>query len=238
MAAEILNMSATATNMSDNHAIAFHPTDPDFVIAGCDGGVYRSFDRCKTWMYVNNLPLTQFYKVAVDYDYPFYHIVGGTQDNNTQYGPTATNRRQGITNRDWRIVIGGDGHDCAIDPKNPDIIYGESQQGYLRRYDRKTGETVDIRPQPAKGEHDLRFNWDSPIEISFHDNKRLYFGSRKLFRSDDRGNSWTAISPDLSRDQNRLALPIMGRVWSVDALYDLNADERVQQYHFHRRITG
>ena len=207
----------------DNHAIAFHPTDPDFVIAGCDGGVYRTYDRCQTWMYVNNLPLTQFYKVAVDYDYPFYHIVGGTQDNNTQYGPASTNRRQGITNRDWRVVIGGDGHDCAIDPENPDIIYGESQQGYLRRYDRKTGEAMDIRPQPAEGEDDLRFNWDSPIEISFHDNKRLYFGSRKLFRSDDRGDSWTAISPDLSRDQNRMTLPMMGRVWSVDAAWDLFA---------------
>lgn len=207
----------------DNHAVAFHPTDPDFVIVGCDGGVYYTFDRCATWMYVDNLPLTQFYKVAVDYDYPFYHIVGGTQDNNTQYGPTSTNRRQGIANRDWRVVIGGDGHDCAIDPKDPDIIYGESQQGYLRRYDRKTGETVDIRPQPARGEEDLRFNWDSPIEISFHDNKRLYFGSRKLFRSDDRGDSWKAISPDLSRDQNRFELPMMGRVWSVDAAWDLYA---------------
>lgn len=207
----------------DNHAVAFHPTDPDFVIAGCDGGVYRSYDRCKNWMFVHNLPLTQFYKVAVDYDYPFYHIVGGTQDNNTQYGPASTNRRQGITNRDWRVVIGGDGHDCAIDPKNPDIIYGESQQGFLRRYDRKTGEAIDIRPQPGKGEEDLRFNWDSPIEISFHDNKRLYFGSRKLFRSNDRGTNWKAISPDLSRSQNRLTLPMMGRVQSVDAAWDLFA---------------
>ncbi len=213
----------TGTKHVDNHAVAFHPTDPDFVVAGCDGGVYRTYDRCNTWLFVHNLPLTQFYKLAVDYDYPFYNVVGGTQDNNTQYGPTSTNRAQGIANRDWRVVIGGDGHDCAIDPKNPDIIYGESQQGYLRRYDRKTGETMDIRPQPAKGEHDLRFNWDSPIEISFHDNKRLYFGSRKLFRSNDRGDSWTAISPDLSRDQNRLALPMMGRVWSVDAAWDLFA---------------
>ena len=207
----------------DNHAVAFHPTDPDFVLAGCDGGVYRTYDRCQTWNFVHNLPLTQFYKVAVDNDYPFYNVVGGTQDNNTQYGPAATNRRQGITNRDWRVVIGGDGHDCAIDPKDPNIIYGESQQGYLRRYDRRTGETVDIRPQPASDETDLRFNWDSPIEISFHDHKRLYFGSKKLFRSNDRGDSWTAISPDLSRNQNRLQLKIMGKFWGIDDSWDLYA---------------
>ena len=207
----------------DNHAVAFHPTDPNTVIVGCDGGIYVSHDRCATYRYVSNLPLTQFYKLALDNDYPFYHVVGGTQDNNTQYGPTATNRAQGIANRDWRVVIGGDGHDCAIDPEDPNIIYGESQQGFLRRYDRRTGETVDIRPQPGKGESDLRYNWDSPIEISFHDHKRLYFGSKRLHRSDDRGNSWTAISPDLSRNQNRLTLEIMGGFWSIDDSWDLFA---------------
>ena len=211
------------TKHVDNHAVAFHPTDEDFVLVGCDGGLYRSYDRCATWHFTANLPLTQFYKVSVDYDWPFYHVVGGTQDNNTQYGPTATDRIQGITNSDWSIVIGGDGHDCAIDPSNPDIIYGESQQGFIRRYDRKTGQTLDIRPQPGEGEPGLRFNWDSPIEISFHDPKRIYFGSTKLHRSDDRGNSWKTLSPDLSRNQNRFALPIMGKVWSIDATWDLLA---------------
>jgi len=207
----------------DNHAIAFHPSDPHFLLVGCDGGVYVSYDRCESYRFVSNLPLTQFYKVAVDYDYPFYHIIGGTQDNNTQYGPTATNRRQGIANRDWRIVIGGDGHDCAIDPEDPNIIYGESQQGFIRRYDRRTGQTVDIRPQPPQGDKNLRFNWDSPIELSFHDHKRLYFASNKLHRSDDRGNSWTTISPDLTRQQNRLTLPILGGYWSIDDGWDLDA---------------
>jgi photosystem II stability/assembly factor-like uncharacterized protein len=211
------------TKHVDNHAVAFHPADPDVVLVGCDGGLYRTYDRCKSWHFTANLPLTQFYKVAVDYDWPFYHVVGGTQDNNTQYGPTATSRVQGITNADWRIVIGGDGHDCAIDPSNPDIIYGESQQGYIRRFDRKTGMTLDIRPQPGEGEPALRFNWDSPIEISFHDPKRLYFGSSRLHRSDDQGNSWKTLSPDLSRNQNRFTLPIMGRVWSIDATWDLFA---------------
>lgn len=207
----------------DNHAVVFHPTDPDFLLVGCDGGLYRSFDRGKTYDFFGNLPLTQFYKVDVDYDFPFYNIVGGTQDNNTQYGPSRTVRSTGILNRDWRAIIGGDGHDCAIDPKDPNIIYCEAQQGYLRRFDRRTGESVDIRPRPAKGESELRFNWDAPIHISPHSHTRIYHGSKMVHRSDDRGDSWTAISPDLSRNKNRLAMKVMGRVWSVDATYDFLA---------------
>ena len=208
---------------TDNHAVVFHPTDKDFLLVGCDGGLYRSFDYAKTYEYFGNLPLTQFYKVDVDYDYPFYNIVGGTQDNNTQYGPSRTRRGTGIFNSDWNPIIGGDGHDCAIDPTNPNIIYCESQKGYLRRYDRRTGESVDIRPQPEKGKPGLRFNWDSPIHISPHDPKVIYHGSKMVHRSDDQGDSWTAISPDLSRNQNRLELKVMDRVWSVDATYDFYA---------------
>ena len=207
----------------DNHAVAFHPTDPDFLLVGCDGGLYRSYDRGNTFQFCANLPLTQFYKVDVDYDEPFYHVAGGTQDNNSQYGPTRTKTNIGIRNSDWRITIGGDGHDGAIDPKNPNIIYGESQQGYISRFDRKTGENVRIRPQPEAEEEELRFNWDSPILISPHSNTRIYFGSKKLHRSDDRGDSWTTISPDLSRNRDRYKLPIMGRVWSIDAMFDLSA---------------
>ena len=207
----------------DNHAVAFHPTDPDFLLVGCDGGLYRSYDRGETFQFCANLPLTQFYKVDVDYDEPFYHVAGGTQDNNSQYGPTRTKTNIGIRNSDWRVTIGGDGHDGAIDPKNPNIIYGESQQGFISRFDRKTGETVRIRPQPEADEEALRFNWDSPILISPHSNTRIYFGSKKLHRSDDRGDSWTTISPDLSRNRDRYTLPIMGRVWSIDAMFDLYA---------------
>ncbi|MEC8862133.1 MAG: hypothetical protein VXX31_04220 [Planctomycetota bacterium] len=193
----------------DNHAVAFHPTDPDFLLVGCDGGLYRSWDYAETYQYTANLPLTQFYKLDVDYDLPFYNVVGGTQDNNTQYGPTRTRTVSGIRNADWRITIGGDGHDCAIDPKDPNIIYCESQEGYLRRFDRRTGESVDIKPQPIAGEEELRHNWDSPILISPHSHTRLYFGSKKLHRSEDRGDSWTEISPDLSRNQERFQLPFM-----------------------------
>lgn len=207
----------------DNHAVAFHPTDRDFLLVGCDGGVYRTFDYCRTWLFCPNLPVTQFYKVSVDNDYPFYNVAGGTQDNNSQYGPAATRNTQGIRNSDWRITIGGDGHDTAIDPEDPNIIYAESQQGFLRRFDRRTGESVMIQPQPAKGEPAYRFNWDSPILISPHSHTRLYFASQYLHRSDDRGDSWVKVSPDLSRNRNRYELPTMGRVHSIDGAYDLYA---------------
>lgn len=207
----------------DNHAVAFHPTDPDFLLVGCDGGLYVSRDRGLSFHYFANLPLTQFYKVDVDYDWPVYHVVGGTQDNATQYGPARTLNSQGIRNEDWRVLIGGDGHDCAIEPSNPDIVYCESQEGFLRRFDRLTGESIDIRPRPASGEEDFRFNWDSPIHLSPHSISRVYFGSKVLHRSDDHGSSWTTVSPDLSRGENRLTLKVMGRTWSVDALWDLRA---------------
>jgi photosystem II stability/assembly factor-like uncharacterized protein len=207
----------------DNHAVAFQPNDPDFVLVGCDGGLYRSYDYAKTFQFCANLPLTQFYKLSLDNDVPFYNIIGGTQDNSTQYGPSRTNSDCGIRNSDWRTPIGGDGHDCALDPIDPNIAYCESQQGYLRRYDRQTGNSIDIQPQPAKGEDALRFNWDSPILISPHQHTRLYFGSKKLHRSDDRGNSWATISPDLSRNLDRFKMKMMDRVWSIDATWDLFA---------------
>ncbi|MEN1681409.1 MAG: glycosyl hydrolase [Planctomycetota bacterium] len=207
----------------DNHAVAFHPTDPDFLLVGCDGGVYRSYDRGANYLFAGNLPLTQFYKIDVGNGYPIYHVVGGTQDNDTQYGPTRTLNASGIRNADWRVTIGGDGHDCAIDPKDPNVIYCESQQGYLRRFDPLTGQAVDIRPQPEPGEPEFRFNWDSPVLISPHSHTRIYFGSNHLHRSDDRGDSWKTISPDLSRQRNRFKLEMMDRVWSIDAAYDLYA---------------
>ncbi len=207
----------------DNHAVAFHPTDSDFLLVGCDGGLYVSYDRGESFVFIPNLPLTQFYKVDVDYDFPVYHVVGGTQDNNSQYGPTRTLSDNGIRNSDWRITIGGDGHDCAIDPQDPNIVYCESQEGYLRRFDRKTGQSVDIRPQPQAGETELRFNWDSPILISPHSHTRLYYGSKKLHRSDDRGESWVELSGDLSRGLDRYKLPLMGRVWGLEAIWDLMA---------------
>src|SRR5262245_52545754 len=202
----------------DNHALWIDPRNTDHLIAGCDGGLYESWDRAQTWDFKANLPVTQFYKVAVDDSQPFYYVYGGTQDNNTLGGPSRNRSEHGIVNSDWFVTVGGDGFQSAIDPKDPDIIYSQSQHGVLVRYDRKTGETLDIQPQPAEGDEGMRWNWDSPLIVSPHLNTRLYFAAQRLFRSDDRGDSWRPVSPDLTRRIDRNRLKVMGRVQSVDSV--------------------
>ncbi|MDX1571135.1 MAG: hypothetical protein R3200_11660, partial [Xanthomonadales bacterium] len=207
----------------DDHAIAFRPDDPDYIMFGSDGGLYETFDHTETWRFVANLPVTQFYKVAVDDDEPFYNVYGGTQDNNSQGGPSRTDNVHGIRNSDWFVTLFGDGHDQATEPGNPDIVYSEWQQGNLVRYDRTVGEIVYIKPQPGPGEPPERFNWDAPILVSPHSPTRLYFASQRVWRSDNRGDSWTPVSGDLTLNQDRMLLPIMGRQQSWDSPWDMLA---------------
>lgn len=207
----------------DDHAMAFHPTDPDFVLVGSDGGIYMSHDRMENWRFIDNLPVSQFYKVAADDAKPFYFVYGGTQDNSTQGGPSRTDREEGIRNKDWFLTLFADGHQPATEPGNPDIVYSQWQQGNLARHDRKTGEVTYIRPQTQPGEPAERYNWDAPINVSAHDPKRIYHASQRVWRSDDRGDSWTAISPDLTKNGDRMQYPMMGRTWSVEAGWDLLA---------------
>jgi photosystem II stability/assembly factor-like uncharacterized protein len=208
---------------SDNHAMAFREDDPDYLLIGTDGGIYESFDGAETWRFIGNLPVTQYYKLAVDDSEPFYFIYGGTQDNGSHGGPSRTDNEQGISNADWFKILGADGHQAATEPGNPHIVYAETQQGGLHRIDRITGEQVLIMPQPGEGEGPERFNWDSPVLVSPHNPARIYFASHRVWRSDDRGDSWTCISGDLTRDQERMSLPIMGRQQGWDNPWDLNA---------------
>ena len=202
----------------DNHALWIDPQDSDHLIIGCDGGLYETWDQGQSYHYSANLPITQFHKIAVDNDAPFYNVYGGTQDNATQGGPSRTNNVHGICNSDWFVTVFGDVFDPVIDPTNPNIIYSQWQYGGLVRYDRRSGELIDIKPHEDKKGPPLRWNWDSALILSPHSPTRLYYSSQILFRSDDRGDSWKAISPDLTRNIDRNKLKVMGRVWSVDAV--------------------
>lgn len=207
----------------DDHAIAFHPTDPDFMLVGSDGGIYETRDGMDKWRFLSNMPITQFYKIAVDDSKPFYYVYGGTQDNSSQGGPSRTTKTHGIRNNDWFLILDWDGHQPATEPGNPDIVYGQRQQGNLARYHRKTGEYVSIQPQAKPGESGERYNWDAPILVSAHNPQRLYHASHRVWRSDDRGNSWQTISGDLTKNENRMHMPVMDRTWSVNSGFDLLA---------------
>jgi len=202
----------------DNHEIWIDPKNPSYYLVGCDGGVYESFDRGANWRFLSNLPVTQFYDVTVDNQGPFYHVYGGTQDNATLGGPAKTRSIHGITNEDWFNTKEGDGFQTRVDPEDPNIIYSEAQYGDLVRFDHRTGQSMGIQPKPGKGEAPLRWNWDSPLLISPHLHTRLYFAAQRLFRSDDRGDTWKPVSGDLTRQLDRNQLPVMGKIWSADAV--------------------
>lgn len=208
---------------SDNHAMWIDPQDGKHLLAGTDAGLYESFDEGATWRHFPNLPISQFYKLGLDNAEPFYNIVGGAQDLGTLIGPSRTMNAEGVRNQDWYIPLGADGYDCTFDPTDPNIAYMEIQRGTLHRYDRRSEEVINIQPQAAPNDPPERWNWDSPFLISPHDHNRLYFGSQRLWRSDDQGNSWRPISEDLTTNTNRYELEMIGRVWSVDALYDNGA---------------
>jgi photosystem II stability/assembly factor-like uncharacterized protein len=202
----------------DDHALWIDPDNTSHLYIGGDGGVYESWDRGQLWRHVRNLPVTQFYRGTPDNESPFYNVCGGTQDNFTLCAPSRNTKTDGITNSDWSIAQFGDGFKAQIDPTDSNIIYAQAQYGSLGRFDRVTGERLQITPMPGADENNYNWNWNAPLIISPHDNRRLYYGAERLFRSDNRGESWEAVSGDLSRQIDRNKLDVMGRVWSVDAI--------------------
>lgn len=208
---------------SDNHALWIDPNNGSHLLAGTDAGLYESFDEGLHWRHFPNMPISQFYKLGLDNAEPFYNIIGGAQDLGTLIGPSRTMNVEGIRNRDWYVPLGADGYDSHFDPEDPNIAYMEIQQGLLHRFDRKSNEVINIQPQPGLNDPPERWNWDSPVLISPHNSHRLYFGSQRVWRSEDQGDSWTPVSKDLTTNTNRYELEMIGRVWSSDALYDNGA---------------
>lgn len=202
----------------DNHAIWINPDNTKHLLVGCDGGVYESYDGGANWDFKSNLPITQFYDVTTDNALPFYNVYGGTQDNSSVGAPSRTRSASGITNADWFITQGGDGFRTQVDPEDPNTVYAESQNGGLIRFDRRTGERTGIEPATGRDEDPLRLNWDTPFIVSPHSHTRLYYAANKVYKSDDRGDSWQVISGDITRGLDRNKLPVMGKIQSIDAV--------------------
>jgi photosystem II stability/assembly factor-like uncharacterized protein len=181
----------------DHHALWINPRDPYHLVLGTDGGAYVSHDRARTWRHVRSLPVSQFYHVSHDTEWP-YNVYGGLQDNGSWKGPSRS--PGGISSGDWQVVGSGDGFWAFTDPKDVNTLYVEYQGGNLSRVNVATGESKSIKPYAREGEEKLRFNWNTPIHLSPTEAGTVYYGSQYVHKSTDRGESWETISPDLTTD--------------------------------------
>ncbi len=202
----------------DDHAMWIDPDNTNHFFIGGDGGIYESWDGSKSYIHKTTLPVTQYYRVNVDNTEPFYWVYGGTQDNASMGGPSQNIKSGGVASDEWVVTLGGDGFWQAIEPDNPDIVYSAYQYGNIFRYDKKSGERIKIKPMPQKDELTYRWNWDTPFFLSPHSGTRLYIAANKVFRSDDRGNTWEVISDDITRDEDRNQFKMMGKHWPTDAV--------------------
>jgi photosystem II stability/assembly factor-like uncharacterized protein len=188
----------------DLHALAVDPRSPRRLLLGTDGGVYQSFSGGESWEHLSRIAAGEFYRITADDAVP-YRVCGGLQDNQTWVGPSRTRTKDGIVNTDWIDLGGGDGFYCAFDAEDENLIYAESQEGFIQRTDLKSGEIRSLRPQPEEGQAGFRFHWNSPLIASRHNKGVLYLAGNRVFKLTGKGEDWTLISPDLTaRDPDRI----------------------------------
>ena len=193
----------------DHHALWIDPRHPDHMMLGNDGGLYFTYDGARHWEFIDNLPIGQFYDIAIDARDPYW-IYGGAQDNGTWGVPSRTYAKVGITNMDVVNIAYGDGFQAAVDPRDPRVIYANSQSGRAYVVDLETREEKGITPVPTDRKEKYRFNWNTAILLSPNDPNTYYVGGNKLFRSYDRGSTWKEVSPDLTKNQDWKKLPLGG----------------------------
>jgi photosystem II stability/assembly factor-like uncharacterized protein len=204
----------------DLHALAVDPRNPKRLVLGTDGGVYQSFDGGKAWEHLSRIAAGEYYRINADASTP-YRICGGLQDNTNWVGPSRTRSKEGIRNADWINIGGGDGFYCVFDPDNPDVVYAESQEGHIHRYDMRSGQIKDLRPSPAEGQAAFRFHWNSPLIGSRHRKGTMYLAGNRVFEVTNRGEEWRLVSPDLSAQDPKKTVTVGSGAENYGVVYTL-----------------
>ncbi len=204
----------------DCHALVVDPKNTKRVILGTDGGAYQSFSSGKGWDHLSKFAAGEFYRITLDMSRP-YRIAGGLQDNLNWVGPSRTMTKDGIVNSDWINIGGGDGFYCVFDPVDTDLVFAESQQGSVHRYNLRSGQTKSLRPEADEGQVGFRFHWNSPLIPAREPRGAMYLGGNRVFKLTEKGEQWKLISPDLSTQDPKKIMTVGSGAENYGVVYTL-----------------